>query len=243
MREHGLVSLQNISSPIHHLLTCASRKGVITTILLEPDWLARPGDPRAFRGMSTIVSTKGLPLTSRCVILSQEVPLDATCEPATTRLAFHVLSVRVSRNGEYLSMYYPEIKSLSDCCEGDRVLVETDGNTWTQAVVNMDDAVAAARLRAQAMMPASMRASTQLERVLAAFDKLYINALDEDAFNEVRVVLNDSSDDATDDESISVDLWQTLNNHVDAFEDVQDTHADLTAMLKASRPTVPEKNG
>lgn len=181
--------------------------------------------------MSTIATTKGLSLSTRCLFLSQDICERAVCEVIGAGPIPPTMIVRATVDG-LAAMYYPDVKTLASTYEGDCVLVEVSSDKWEPRIVAKDE-----------VEPSATTAPvvTQLDRVNAGFAKLYRNALDEDARNEVRVAMNDSSDDATDDGSIGHEMWHAFNDHHEAFEDVQDTHAGMVAT--AQRPTMPEKKG
>lgn len=196
--------------------------------------------------MSTnVTTTKGLPQSTRCVFISQD-EYEGTCEVEGAVSSWGTLSVRITVRGQVES-YTPNVSTLASTHEGDYVLVEVSDSKWGTRIVDIDDAVDAAQERARAKMPAIMMTPstvaprTQHARVLAGFALLYNDALNEDAYNAVRVTLNDSSDEATDDGSIDVAIWQLFTSHCEAFEDVQDTYRELQEAMSATRETVPEK--
>lgn len=202
-------------------------------------------DPRAITSMNTnVATTKGLPSSTRCIFLSQEVRDFGTCEVTGLNPVTNVLTVRLTVDGSP-SYYYPGIKTLLDTYEGDRVLVEVSKGKWEPRIVDIDDAVDTApdSVVTSTSIAVKAFASTQRARVFADFAVLYNNALDEGAYNRVRVALNDSSDEATDDGSIDVDMWQVLTSHCEAFENVQDTWLNLQTTLVATRATVSEQKG
>jgi hypothetical protein len=163
--------------------------------------------------MKTLESTAGLSSTTRCVTLSQEVPERAELEVTGFGVGHRALHVRVIIDG-FGSMYYPPIKILADCAEGDRVIVEQADGEWVKSVVKAEDTTV-----------------TQLSQVRAAFDQLYGSPLDAALLKRVRDIIDAASDPTTEDGSIQIEQWHNLTSHAYAFVDVQKSHHALVAAL------------
>lgn len=71
--------------------------------------------------------------------------------------------------------------------------------------------------------------STQAERIKVAIDRLYADAMSADALTAVRIILDESSHEDTDDDSISVSEWHAYDDHVSAFEGVHETRIALVS--------------
>jgi hypothetical protein len=70
-----------------------------------------------------------------------------------------------------------------------------------------------------------MSLTTQFDDIEAVLDDLYADSTNRDLLISARETLVSSSNGETDDGSISVGLWHTLDEHVGAFERMQSNHA------------------